>query len=150
VSGEDIEAQKQRRAFHAPLVKDRTKNLLDNVKNRLVSATDRLDRIAARIDSRIQKEEAAGSDVSAARSAVERARNELGRAKRGTSMVTELQMDLIVDSESPRIAFQNLFLRIIETKTALTNAKAELGNALNALSNTSTPEPTATSTPPEA
>lgn len=145
-TSDEIEAQKQRRTFYTPLVKDRTKNLLDNVMNRLKGATDRFDRIATRIESRIQKEEAAGKELSAARATVERARLEIQRAHREASMITELQMDLVVDSESPRASFQNLSLRITATQSALINAKQELSSALMALSGAPMPSPVATST----
>lgn len=147
-SSDEIEAQKQRRIFYTPLVKDRTKNLLDNVMNRLESATDRFDRIAARIESRIQKEEASGRDGTVAREALTRARTEIERARREASMITELQMDLVVDSESPRASFQNLSIRIITTQRSLITAKQELSTALAAISGAPIPEPadTATST----
>jgi chromosome segregation ATPase len=142
----DREEYERRKTQFAPLTKDRTKNLLENVMNRLTSATARLDRIAVRIESRIGKEEALGADVEAARNALTRARAEIERARREAAMVTEVQMDLIVDSEAPRIAFQNLYTRIATTRTALENAKRELNTSLTALTVTPVPEDIATST----
>lgn len=133
-TSDEIEAQKQKRIFYTPLVKDRTKNLLDNVMNRLRGATDRFDRIATRIESRIQKEEATGRDGTVAREALARARSEITRAGREASMISELQMDLVVDSDSPRASFQNLSIRIMATQGALVNAKRELSDSLAAIS----------------
>ncbi len=145
----DPEAYERRKTQFAPLTKDRVKNLLENVMNRLESATMRLDRIANRIETRIAKEEAVGRDVTASREALARARTELERARRESSMVTEIQMDLIVDSDAPRVAFQNLYGRIVTTRTALENAKRELSVSIEGLSGDVPQVEAATSTPEE-
>ena len=136
-----------RRAEFAGRVKPRIHNLFQNVHERSLALISRFDQINGRLTTRITKQKNAGFGTSAAESAQREASEALVASTAALTDVSSIDLDHIVDAESPTDAFRTLREKmgvlhdtLARTETALlhTVTLLKMASAPPAFSSTST------------
>ncbi len=129
---ETAERIQKRKAVLQKRHKERIKNLAANISNRMEAVIIRLENIIHRFEKRMNILASRGVDITVAKESLTKAAGHLNEAKRLISGI-DMTIAKVIESESPREAWQNAKKQYFEIKKHIKEAHALIRTSLQQL-----------------